>query len=134
MNTILASGIVSFGKELITNLTTPKPVLKSSQSVSFNDEFENVQNAKNTKSLSQINQEFVSREDISEFLRSEQGNQVLLEKRADNSLQLISSSGRSLIIPNGTESCTIGHQLLDQSLLEEKHIARDRLNAIIIQH
>ena len=72
MNTILASGIVSFGKELITNLTTPKPVLKSSQSVSFNDEFENVQNAKNTKSLSQINQEFVSREDISEFLRSEQ--------------------------------------------------------------
>ena len=64
MNTILASGIVSFGTELITNLTTPKPVLKSSQSVSFNDEFENVQNAKNTKSLSQINQEFISREDI----------------------------------------------------------------------
>ena len=133
MNPILASGIVSLGKEVFDRLSAPSPSKSSIDDISFGKELEKASTTASTKSLEQLEKEFRNQQDVSEFLSTEAGNQVHLEKRADGSMQLISSSGNRLILPLSENSCSLGNKLLSNSLDQGVNLSTSRANAIIIK-
>ena len=133
MNPILASGIVSLGKEVYDRLNTPSPSKLSIDDISFGKELEVASTTASSKTLEQLEKKFRNQLDVSKFLSKEAGNQVHLEKRADGSMQLISSSGRRLILPLSENSCSIGNELFIKSLDQGVNLSIYRANAITIK-
>ena len=133
MNPLLATGIVSLGKEVYDRLNAPSPSKLSIDDISFGKELEIANTTASSKTLEQLEKKFRNQLDVSKFLSTETGNQVHLEKRADGTLQLLSSSGRRLILPLSENSCSLGNELLRKSLDQGVNLSIYRANAIIIK-
>ena len=133
MNPILATNLVSLGKEVFDRFTAAPKKFEAKSNATFANELQIAETTISKKPIEDLEKKFLNHEDIKEFLSTEIGNQVHLEKRADGSMQLISASGRTLLLSNNGESCRLGSELFSASIDKGVNLSAHRANAILIQ-
>ena len=138
MDPIIAGSLVSVGKNLIegiTNNLTPSPEVNSPGKNAFSKELDKVSPtdsiekvALNTKAL---RDSLLEDPQVSSFVESNKNCQIFLEKRADGSVQFLSSSGETLVLPKESKTCANALSYFDQCVEEEKNLTPLRPGAVI---
>ena len=115
MDPITASGVFTLGKELINKVSNSLNSSDSSDSLCFEKELDKsqVSSPKNVDSILKIQDlendlksELLKDPKTAKFFQENQENTVYLEKRADGSVQFVSSSGQSLTLQKENTCCT----------------------------
>ncbi len=139
MDPITASGVFSIGKELISKAKdTFSPSLQVSPSqfsgrleasnkasVITNDPLLRVQ-----KLESILKSDLLNDPKTANFFQQNQSNQIYLEKRADGSVQFISSNGQDLIIDSDSPHCEKANELLNLCFQNKLNLTSFRPNAV----
>lgn len=138
MDPIIAGSLVSAGKNLIegiTNSLTPDPEIKSIGKSSFSQELNKVSPtdsvekvAMNTKAL---HDSLLENPQVSSFVEKNKDCQIFLEKRADGSVQFLSSSGQTLVLPKESKTCANALSYFEQCVEAEKNLTPLRPGAVI---
>ena len=138
MDPIIAGSLVSAGKNLIegiTNSLTPDPEIKSIGKSSFSQELNKVSQtdsvekvAMNTKAL---HDSLLENPQVSSFVEKNKDCQIFLEKRADGSVQFLSSSGQTLVLPKESKTCANALSYFEQCVEAEKNLTPLRPGAVI---
>ena len=133
MNPVVASSLVSMGKDLLDRVTTPSPNLPQPNSTSFSKELSQVSAAQKSLSNKELKEGFINSSTVQSFLEKNSGDTLYLEKRADGSMQILSSNGRTLILKEGSEACSTAKKFFESCLREQVHISDNRSNAVEIK-
>jgi len=133
MNPVVASSLVSMGKDLLDRVTTPSPNLPHPNSTSFANELNEVSAAEKSLSNKELKEEFINSSTVQSFLEKNSGDTLYLEKRADGSMQILSSNGRTLILKEGSEACSTAKKFFESCLKEQAHLSDNRPNAVEIK-
>jgi len=138
MDPIIAGSLVSAGKNLIegiTNSLIPDPEIKSIGKSSFSQELNKVSPtdsvekvAMNTKAL---HDSLLENPQVSSFVEKNKDCQIFLEKRADGSVQFLSSSGQTLVLPKESKTCANALSYFEQCVEAEKNLTPLRPGAVI---
>ena len=137
MDPIIAGGLVSAGKNLldgISNQLASKKSVEAQGRVSFPEELGKAsrENASvrfsNSKSARLA---LMENPQVSSFMEKNANSQVYLEKRADGSIQLLSSSGETLILTKDSEACRQAINYFDLCLEEKSNLTEFRPNAVL---
>ena len=139
MDPITASGVFSIGKELINKATsTLSPSSNLSQS-HFSGQLEgsNEPNIVTTDPQLRVQKlEEILKSDLlndpktATFFQHNQSNQIYLEKRADGSVQFISSNGQDLILEADSPHCSKANELLNLCFDNKLNLTSFRPNAV----
>lgn len=139
MDPITASGIFSIGKELISKATsTLSPSSNVSQS-QFRGQLEDSIGPSIATSDPQLmiqKLEEILKSDLlndpktANFFQQNQSNQIYLEKRADGSVQFISSNGQDLILEADSPHCSKANELLNLCFDNKLNLTSFRPNAV----
>ena len=139
MDPIITGGIVSAGKTLLTgiasHMASPSEHAKVSANTSFPDQLGKASNQQTFKTYANskaISKDLVQDPEINSFMERNKANDVFVEKRADGSAQLLSSSGEVLILPEGSEPCKLALQYFDRCLEEKAQLSDFRTNAVLL--
>ena len=139
MDPITASGVFSIGKELINKATS---TLSSSSGVSpsqFSGQLDGSNEASVITSDPQLRiqkLEEILKSDLlddpktANFFQQNQSNQIYLEKRADGSVQFISSNGQGLILEADSPHCSKANELLNLCFENKLNLTSFRPNAV----
>ena len=139
MDPITASGVFSIGKELINKATSalsPSSNLSPSQ---FSGQLEKSSEPSVVTSDPQLRiqkLEEILKSDLlndpktANFFQQNQSNQIYLEKRADGSVQFISSNGQDLILEADSPHCLKANELLNLCFENKLNITSFRPNAV----
>lgn len=137
MDPIIAGGLVSAGKNLldgISNQLASKKTVEAQGRVSFPDELGKASREdasirfSNSKSARLA---LMENPQVSSFMEKNANSQVYLEKRADGSVQLLSSSGETLILKKDSEACRQAINYFDLCLEEKSNLTEFRPNAVL---
>ena len=139
MDPITASGVFSIGKELINKATsTLSPSSNLSQS-QFSGQLEGSNEPSIVTSDPQLRVqklEEILKSDLlndpktANFFQQNQSNQIYLEKRADGSVQFISSNGQDLILDSDSPHCAKANELLNLCFDNKLNLTTFRPNAV----
>jgi hypothetical protein len=139
MDPIITGGIVSAGKTLLTgiasHIASPSVHAKASANTSFPDQLGKASNQQTFKTYANskaISKDLVQDPEINSFMERNKANDVFVEKRADGSAQLLSSSGEVLVLPEGSEPCKLALQYFDRCLEEKAQLSDFRTNAVLL--
>lgn len=139
MDPIITGGIVSAGKTLLTgiasHMASPAEHAKASVNTSFPDQLGKASNQQTFKTYANskaISKDLVQDPEINSFMERNKANDVFVEKRADGSAQLLSSSGEVLVLPEGSEPCKLALQYFDRCLEEKAQLSDFRTNAVLL--
>ena len=139
MDPITASGVFSIGKEIINKATSalsPSSNLSPSQ---FSGQLETSIEPSVVTSDPQLRiqkLEEILKSDLrndpktANFFQQNQSNQIYLEKRADGSVQFISSNGQDLIIDSDSPHCKKANELLNLCFENKLNLTSFRPNAV----
>ena len=133
MNPVVASSLVSLGKNLLNRVTTPEPNLPQPESTSFSNELRTINANEKLLSSKELKEEFLSSPTVQSFLEKNSGDTLYLEKRADGSMQILSSNGRTLILNEGSEACFTAKKFFESCLKEQAHFSDNRRNGLEIK-
>ena len=133
MDPIVASSLVSVGKNLFDKFTSLNPNLPQPQSTSFSEELNGITATQNDFSRKELQENFLQSPAIQSFLEKDAGDTLYLEPRADGSMQILSSSGRTLILKEGSEACSTAKKLFQSCLKEQIQLSDNRINAVEIK-
>ena len=133
MNPVVASSLVSMGKDLLDRVTTPSPNHPQPNSTSFSNELSEVSAAEKSLSNKELKEEFINSSTVQSFLEKNSGDTLYLEKRADGSMQILSSNGRTLILKEGSEVCSTAKKFFESCIKEQAHLSDNRPNAVEIK-
>jgi len=133
MNPVIATGILSTTKNIIENLSLSNlKETKEVEGADFDFELANaVSIKKNT--IKNLKSDFLKCDKINKFIESDTGTQIHLESRADGSMKLLSSSGRFLILEEGTKPCKLGRELYSICLEQKVNLSDLRSNAVLVK-
>ena len=132
MDPIVASSLVSVGKNLFDKFTSLNPNLPQPQSTSFSEELNGITATQNDFSRKELQENFpVTGNPI--LSEKDAGDTLYLEPRADGSMQILSSSGRTLILKEGSEACSTAKKLFQSCLKEQIQLSDNRINAVEIK-
>ena len=139
MDPITSSGVFSIGKELISKVTsTLSPSSNVSQS-QFRGQLEGSIDHSIATSDPQLRiqkLEEILKSDLlndpktANFFQQNQSNQIYLEKRADGSVQFISSNGQDLILEADSPHCSKANELLNLCFDNKLNLTSFRPNAV----
>ena len=133
MNPIVATGIVSAGKNLIENLVSPSSKTTPPPAGKFDTELRKAEFSQEIPETV-LRKDFLKSDEVKSFLEANSGSEIHLEARADGSIQLVASSGSRLVLDKGTQACAIGQKLIQTCLINESNISTTRPNAIILRN
>jgi len=133
MNPVVASSLVSVGKNLFDKVTSPSPNLPQPKSTSFSEELNGVTATENALSRKELQEEFLQTPAVQSFLEKDTGDTLYLEQRADGSMQILSSSGKSLILKEGSQACSTAKKFFQTCLNEQTQLSDNRVNAVEIK-
>lgn len=133
MNPVVASSLVSMGKDLLDRVTTQSPNLPQPNSTSFSKELDQVAASEKALSRKELREEFTNSPAVQSFLEKNSGDTLYLEKRADGSMQILSSTGSTLILKEGTEACATAQQFFAACLKDQVNLSENRANAVEIK-
>ena len=137
MDPIIASGLVSVGKNFIqgiSNTLTSDSEVDSLGNSSFSDELNSAsatpveKTSMNTKAL---HASLLEDPQIASFSERNKDCQVFLEKRADGSVKFLSSSGETLVLAKESKSCANALSYFDLCVQEKKNLSSLRPDAVI---
>ena len=137
MDPITASGVFSIGKELINKATNT--LLPSSSSSEFSGQLEASSEPSITttdpqlrvKKLEEIlKSDLLNDPKTANFFQQNQSNQIYLEKRADGSVQFLSSNGQELILDADSPHCIKANELLNLCFQNKLNLTSFRPNAV----
>ena len=138
MDPIIAGSLVSVGKNFlqgITNSLTPDPEVNSLGKNAFSQELKKVSPTdsveKTTMDTKALHDSLLKDPQVSSFVESNKDCQIFLEKRADGSVQFLSSSGETLVLPKESKACANALSYFDQCVEEEKNLTPLRPGAVI---
>lgn len=139
MDPIITGGIVSAGKTLITGIAShmapPSEHAKASANASFPDQLGKASNQQTFKAYANskaISKDLLQDPEINSFMEKNKANDVFVEKRADGSAQLLSSSGEVLVLSEDSKSCKLALQYFDRCLEEKTQLSNFRTNAVLL--
>lgn len=139
MDPITASGVISIGKELITKVSSSLGTKKQVQPAPFINELEKSQSSKVTlnnpssraqKIANELKSNLIKDPETAAFFKRNENNQLFIEKRADGSVQFISSSGENLILKPDSKHCIKALELFNLCLENKINTSSLRPNAV----
>ncbi len=139
MDPITATGIISIGREIIDNVVSPSNSLNVGKIKSFSKQIEETNNDSNVvtnptlrvqKLEGELKSELLKDPATATFFQQNKSNQIFLEKRADGSVQFVSSSGQSLIIKKNSPHCSKANEILSLCFENKINLAAMRPNAV----
>lgn len=133
MNPVVASSLVSMGKNLFDKVSTPNTDLPKPSSESFSQELDAVSSVDKGLTRKELKQQFMQSPAIQSFLEKDTGDTLYLEKRADGSMQILSSTGRTLILNQGSQACKNAQNFFESCMQEQSHLSDHRPNAVEIK-
>jgi hypothetical protein len=133
MNPLVASSLVSVGRDLLEKVTTPSNNLPQPTSESFAKELDEVSAVDKGLSRKELKQEFMQSPAVQSFLEKDNGDTLYLEKRADGSMQILSSTGRSLVLNPGSQACNTAKNFFESCLKEQSNLSDHRPNTVEIK-
>ena len=134
MNTVLASGLLNVGKNLIDNFSTPTPVQFQKSTRAFSTELEDATSLSQTsKPISSLRHDLLQDPSIQSFMSANAGNEIYLQKRADGSSQILSSSGDTMVIGQNTKTNALLHHYFDKCEQEGAFLSPHRPNSVLLQ-
>jgi len=134
MNSVLASGLLSVGKNIFENLSKPSPVHFQKSNNTFTTELESATSlADSSKPISTLRQELLNDPAVQSFLSANEGNELYLQKRADGSSQILSSSGESMILANNSRTNHLIHTYYDKCVQEGAFLSPHRPGSVLLQ-
>ena len=139
MDPISASGLISIGKEIFEQAASS--VVKNDRALNADFATHLVSDQASTSKISdprlrieklqtELKSDLLNDPNTANFFQQNSNCQIFLEKRADGSVQFISSRGQSLVIPKDSAHCTKANELLDLSLENKINITAMRPNAV----
>ena len=137
MDPIIAGGLVSVGKNLldgISNQLTSKKSVEAQGRVSFSAELGKASGQDEPKPFSDsksARSALLENPQVSSFMGRNENSQVYLEKRADGSVQFLSSSGETLVLPKESEACNQAINYFELCLKEKSNLSEFRPNAVL---
>jgi hypothetical protein len=139
MNPITTSGVITIGKELLDRAANLLPPTQESESTQFSSHLADASSNSDKGVNSEIQMQELEKKlkaDLlkdpltANFFQQNQSNQIFLEKRADGSVQFVSSSGQSLILEKSSVHCSKAIQLFDFCHENQINITSLRPNAV----
>ena len=137
MDPIIASGLVSVGKNFIqgiSNTLTSDSAVDSLGKSSFSDELNSASATpvgKTSMNAKALHASLLEDPQIASFAERNKDCQVFLEKRADGSVKFLSSSGETLVLAKESKSCANALSYFDLCVQEEKNLTSLRPDAVI---
>jgi hypothetical protein len=138
MDPIIAGSLVSVGKNFIQGLSnrlTSGPEVKTLGQNSFSQELNKVSSTdsveKTTMDTKTLHASLLEDPQVSSFVENNKDCQIFLEKRADGSVQFLSSSGETLVLPRESKTCANASNYFDLCVEEEKNLTPLRPGAVI---
>lgn len=137
MDPIIAGGLVSVGKNLldgISNQLTSKKEIEAQERISFPAELGKASNRTEPRPFSDsksAQSALLEDPQVSSFMERNANSQVYLEKRADGSVQFLSSSGETLVLPKESVACKQAFNYFDLCLEEKKNLSEFRPDAVL---
>jgi hypothetical protein len=134
MNSVLASGLLNVGKNIFDNLSKPSPVQFQKSNNTFTTELESATSLiDSSKPISSLRQELINDPAVQSFLSANAGNEIYLQKRADGSSQILSSSGESLILGKNSQTNQLLHTYFDKCVQEGAFLSPHRPGSVLLQ-
>jgi hypothetical protein len=139
MDPITASGVFSIGKELLSKAAAGLSSHESVDSSKFSQQLEGTQNSSTVsidpklriqKLEESLKTDLLNDPKTASFFQQNQSNKIFLEKRADGSVQFLSSNGQSLIIDQKSPNCPKANELLDLCFENKFNLTAMRPNAV----
>jgi hypothetical protein len=139
MDPITASGVITIGKELLDRASNILPSPQEHKSTQFSSHLTDASNVPGKGENSEIRVQELEQKlkaDLlkdpltANFFQQNQSNQIFLEKRADGSVQFVSSSGQSLILDKSSTHCSKANQLFDFCYKNQVNLTALRPNAV----
>ncbi len=137
MDPIIAGSLVSVGKNFIqgvANYLTPTQEINALDQNTFSKEMDKVATdsvEKTTMNAKALHASLLEDPQVSSFVERNKDCQVFLEKRADGSVQFLSSSGETLILPKESKTCANALNYFDLCVTEEKNLTSLRPDSVI---
>ena len=140
MDPITASGVISIGKELLNKVTTSINREKTLNPSSFSEELNKSQSGKLSdcdlklkceKLLQEIKSDLLKDPETASFFQRNKNNQVFLEKRADGSVQFVSSSGENMVLNANTTECGKSLDLINLCIENSINLSSFRPNSVV---
>jgi hypothetical protein len=137
MDPIIAGSLVSVGKNLIqgvANCLTPAPEINALDPNTFSRELDKAATdsvVKTTMNAKALHASLLEDPQVSSFVERNKDCQVFLEKRADGSVQFLSSSGETLILPKESKTCANALNYFDLCVTEGKNLTSLRPDSVI---
>ena len=139
MDPISASGLISIGKEIFEQASSS--VVKNDRALNADFATHMVSDQASTSKISdprlrieklqtELKSDLLKDPNTANFFQQNSNCQIFLEKRADGSVQFISSSGQSLVIEKDSGHCLKANELLDLSLENKINLTAMRPNAV----
>ena len=138
MNSIVATGLLNIGKEIIkANFPGLKSSPDSASQKQFSAHLTNAESkqlaGKHTlQSIESSKKELLSSPIIQKFLSKNAGCEITLDQLANGSFRCHSSSGEFIIIEQDSEFHQSAKSFFELSLKHEKNLANNRLDAVLL--
>ena len=139
MDPITASGVFSLGKEIISRVSSSLLTDSSTKPASFDSQLDASKKATTVaidpnlqaqKLESSLKAQLLKDPETANFFQQNQNNNIFLEKRADGSVQFVSSNGKSLILEKNSVHCTPANDLLELCFENKINLTAMRPNAV----
>lgn len=139
MDPITASGVFSLGKEIISRVSSSLLTDSSTKPTSFDSQLDASKKATTVaidpnlqvqKLENSLKAQLLKDPKTANFFQQNQNNNIFLEKRADGSVQFVSSNGNSLILEKDSVHCTTANDLLELCLENNINLTAMRPNAV----
>jgi len=140
MNPVIAGSIVSAGKNLIQGISsclTPDNEGVKVPRGTFSSELEKahaVQSADCVRGLDSLRGLLVKDPQVAAFLEKNPDCQIYMEKRADGSVQFLSSSGETLVLDKESQTNHFANNYIDLCLDEDKNLTSLRPDSVVFDH
>ena len=143
MNPVVASSIISLGKDLIEKISTPQNTIsvpESSNPKPFVSELEDAQSTSLEKPKQiyakldekELKTMLLEEPTVASFAEANPNSQIFLQKRADGSIQLCSSSGQTLVLDKSTTTNQIAVSYFEKSLTSENNQSAHHPGAVYL--
>ena len=140
MDPVIAGSLVSAGKNLIQGISTCLTPDNEGVKVprgAFSSELEKahaVQSADSVHDLDSLRELLIKDPQVAAFLEKNPDCQIYMEKRADGSVQFLSSSGETLVLDKESQTNQFANNYIDLCLEENKNLTSLRPDSVTFDH
>ena len=92
-----------------------------------------VSTAEKSLSRDELKKEFITSPAVKSFIDKNSGDTLYLEERADGSMKILSSTGQSLVLSQGSVACATAKKFFELCIQDQVYLSTNRANAVEIK-